>query len=262
VHARLTVLRKLPPSSTALFVKALLDQIPENSHEAVITVKQEGMPDAPSNGHNAAASPLKYDPTVAFVLEIATRLAVTDEDSVDAVGTEVFDTVQGILRDSTQWHPITVSRATFYALKLLRASYDHDFANVPYLLHSIATLPSNLLARTADLALAGLTICIDQPGPLRSEMMTSPDFWKLLHTMSKNAKSAPLVFGILERGTSGNPPAIMADNYEAAVGLLNEFASAARRRAPPRPEADTRRAEQQGEKIEKIGKRYVWDPTL
>lgn len=251
-------IRKLPPSSTKVLIQALLDQLPESNHEAVITVKQEGMPTLPPNGQNSSSGgPLKYDPTVAFLLEFVTRLAVKDQEAVETMGKEVFDAMQGILRDPAQWHPITVSRATFYALKLLKVSYDHDYANVPYLLHSIATLPQNVLAKAAELALAGLTVCIDQPGPLRSEIMTSPDFWKLLHTLSRSPKFAGMVFGILERGTSGNPPAIMADNYEAAVGLLNEFATAARPRPAPAPEAGPARPDQA---VEKPKKKYEFGP--
>ena len=247
---------RLPPSSTKTLIQALLSQLPESNHEAVITVKQEGLATPPPNGQNTSG-PLKYDPTVAFLLEFVTRLAIKDDEAIEAMGKEVFDTMQGILRDPAQWHPITVSRATFYALKLLKASYDHDYANVPYLLHSIATLPQNVLIKASDLTLAGLTVCIDQPGPLRSEIMTSPDFWKLLHTLSKSPKSAAMVFGILERGTSGNPPAIMADNYEAAVGLLNEFATAAISRTAPESESSPRRPEQQVEKPKKKDEKAV-----
>lgn len=75
--------------------------------------------------------------------------------------------------------------------------------------------------------------------------MTSPDFWKLLHALSRTPESAAMVFDILERGTSGNPPAIMADNYEAAIGLLNEFASAASARQSSETAAGPRRPEQQ-----------------
>lgn len=57
--------------------------------------------------------------------------------------------------------------------------------------------------------------------------MTSPDFWVILETLSSHSESAATVFEILESGISGSPPAIMAENYEAAVKLLNSFASAA-----------------------------------
>ena len=74
--------------------------------------------------------------------------------------------------------------------------------------------------------------------------MTSPDFWKLLHALSRNPESAAVVFNILEKGTSGTPPAIMADNYEAAIGLLNEFASAASVRQSSETDSGPRRHEQ------------------
>lgn len=57
--------------------------------------------------------------------------------------------------------------------------------------------------------------------------MTSPDFWAILRTLAGRPESAALVFGILERGITGDPQAILADNYEAAISLLNDFATAA-----------------------------------
>lgn len=39
--------------------------------------------------------------------------------------------------------------------------------------------------------------------------------------------AARVVFDLLERACTGVPPAIMANNYEAAILLLGEFASAA-----------------------------------
>lgn len=104
---------------------------------------------------------------------------------------------------------------------------DHDFVNVPIFLHTISSLPQDLLLKTADIILSGLSICTRDPGPLRSEMMTSPDFWVILRVVAGDANAAAQIFDILERSTTGTPPAIMADNYEAAISLLNHFASAA-----------------------------------
>lgn len=117
-------------------------------------------------------------------------------------------------------------------LRLILALQDHDFANVPFLLHTISSLPQDALGKTSDLVFTGLTLCVDRPGPLRSEMMTSPDFWAILKAFTRHAESAPLAFDILEKGSAGNPPAIIADNFEAAVSLLNEFASAAHIKRP------------------------------
>jgi brefeldin A-resistance guanine nucleotide exchange factor 1 len=58
--------------------------------------------------------------------------------------------------------------------------------------------------------------------------MTSPDFWVILRNLAGNSQAAPTVFEILEGVAVGSPPTIMADNYESAVKLLNEFATAGR----------------------------------
>jgi brefeldin A-resistance guanine nucleotide exchange factor 1 len=114
-----------------LLVEALLEQLPEDNNNTVISVKHENIPQpAPINGHEAGQQPLEYDPSVNFLLEVSTRLALKSEAAVEAFGKQVFDVLQGILRDSSQWHAITVSRATFYSLSILRSSYvrlhDHE----------------------------------------------------------------------------------------------------------------------------------------
>ena len=93
-------------------------------------------------------------------------------------------------------------------------------------LHTISSFKKELFERAAPLVLQGLTQCIKDPGPLRNEIMTSPDFWVILRNLTSNAQAAPTVFEILEGVAVGSPPTIMADNYESAVELLNEFASA------------------------------------
>jgi golgi-specific brefeldin A-resistance guanine nucleotide exchange factor 1 len=84
-----------------------------------------------------------------------------------------------------------------------------------------------MLKKTSEMVLQGIKQCIAEPGPLRSEIMTSPDFWVVLGTLANQPNCAHTVFEMLESGVSGSPPAILADNYQAAITLLNEFASAA-----------------------------------
>jgi brefeldin A-resistance guanine nucleotide exchange factor 1 len=93
-------------------------------------------------------------------------------------------------------------------------------------LHTISSFKKDLFDKSAPLVLQGLNQCIKEPGPLRNEIMTSPDFWVILRNLTSNAQSAPTVFEILEDVAVGSPPTIMADNYESAVKLLNDFASA------------------------------------
>ena len=57
--------------------------------------------------------------------------------------------------------------------------------------------------------------------------MTSPDFWAILRTLGGHPDSAAGAFDVLEASLEGSPSAIIADNYEAAVTLLTDFATAA-----------------------------------
>ncbi|RDA90418.1 hypothetical protein CP533_6962 [Ophiocordyceps camponoti-saundersi (nom. inval.)] len=222
----------LSAQSTLNLAQALLDQIPENDRVAVISVKQDSVPAPPTINQGPAISSTAYDPSTVFILEFVTILATRDGASVEAVGKDLFDVLQTLLRDFTNWHPIITSRATFFALVILKHGYDHDFINVPFLLHSISSLPQDLLFRASEMILQGLAICTDQPGPLRSEMMTSPDFWAIMRVLAGSPESAALVFRILEKGSMGSPPAIMAENYEPAVSLLVHFASGAKSHEP------------------------------
>jgi len=97
----------------------------------------------------------------------------------------------------------------------------------------VSSLSKDTLGKTADVVLQGIKLCIAEPGPLRSEIMTSPDFWVVLGTLASKQESAQTVFEILESGASGSPSSIISDNYEAAILLLNEFASGASVGAPP-----------------------------
>jgi brefeldin A-resistance guanine nucleotide exchange factor 1 len=93
-------------------------------------------------------------------------------------------------------------------------------------LHAISSFKKELFEKSAPFVIQGLNQCIKESGPLRNEMMTSPDFWVILRNLASNPQTAPAVFEILEGVAIGSPPTVMADNYESAVKLLNDFASA------------------------------------
>ncbi|KAG6042156.1 hypothetical protein E4U41_004960 [Claviceps citrina] len=219
-------IRNLSVPSTTHLIEALLDQIPEDDQNTVITVKQDTIPTASATTRAVASFQPTYDPTVAYILEFCTILALKNEELIQTMGRAVFDAAVGFLRDPAKWHPITLSRATFHALSILKKSYDFDFIKVHSLLHTIANLPQHVLVQTSDIISSGFVICTDQPGALRNEMMKSPDFWAILRLLARNQVSAASVFSILESSVTGSPPAISADNYEATIGLLGYFATA------------------------------------
>ncbi|KAL2135878.1 hypothetical protein VTI74DRAFT_6477 [Chaetomium olivicolor] len=216
----------LPSHSLEALVDALLDQIPEDSGSTVITVKAENIPPSQVNGQKTPQTAV-YDPGLVYILEFCTVLVLRDESTVELLGRRVVEAIQAILRDVPRYHPILIERATFYLFTLLHASYDYDYVRVPILLHTVSSFPNDTLIKASGLVLRGLKLCTETPCPLRNEIMTSPDFWVILQTLATSPDAAPAVFEILEGGVSGTPSAIMADNYEAAVALLNEFASMA-----------------------------------
>lgn len=223
--------------------EALLKHVPggegdEDGSPRVIAVKpSEGALPAPTplrvsqNGSTTNKVPQgpqtpTYDPALVYVLELATILALRDEETITVLGEDVAGALQRVIRDADGLHPVALSRSVFYLLSLLRASNDHGYIRAPVILHSISSFKPELLKQCAQPILKGIQSCVGGPAELKKEMATSPDFWAVLRTLQPEADVASLVFGIVETVAGGSPPAITADNYEDAVKLLNAFASA------------------------------------
>ncbi|EDN92618.1 hypothetical protein SS1G_08481 [Sclerotinia sclerotiorum 1980 UF-70] len=217
----------MPVDSLRPLIQALISQLPDDPSSVVISVKSEvDPPSSPINGINGASSGPVYDPSMVYILELCTVLAIRDKETIDAFGADVAEALQNVIRNSASWHTLMVSRTIFYLLHLLHASYEQPYIRVPVVLHAISSFKKDLFEKSATLVLQGLTQCIKEPGPLRNEIMTSPDFWVILKNLATSPSSASAVFEILEGVAIGSPPTIMADNYESAVKLLNDFATA------------------------------------
>ncbi|PQE10189.1 Sec7 domain-containing protein [Rutstroemia sp. NJR-2017a WRK4] len=217
----------MPVESLAPLLQALIDRLPDDPSSVVISVKTEvERPLSPTNGLPVVPTGPVYDPSMVYILELCTTIVMRDPKTIDAHGKEVADALQNVIRNANSWHPLVVSRTIFYLLHLLRASYDHSYIRVPVVLHAISSFKKELFEKSAPFVIQGLNQCIKESGPLRNEMMTSPDFWVILRNLASNPQSAPAVFEILEGVAIGSPPTVMADNYESAVKLLNDFASA------------------------------------
>lgn len=112
----------LSSHSLESLVDALLAQIPEDNGLTVITVKTENIPQ-PSNGQKARQTTAVYDPGLVYILEFCTILALRDENTIEALGKQVVEAMQEILRDVARYHPVLIERATYYLFNLLKASY-------------------------------------------------------------------------------------------------------------------------------------------
>lgn len=105
-------------------MEALFSQLPEDSAPAVIVVKPE-RPGPVSRTPSARVDPNqpKYDPSMIFNLELATVLTLRDERTLEALGETLATTLQTLVRDAKNLHPLTVSRVVSYLLNLLRLSH-------------------------------------------------------------------------------------------------------------------------------------------
>ncbi|RKF65669.1 Uncharacterized protein GcC1_117003 [Golovinomyces cichoracearum] len=248
---------KLPIKNLEVLVKALLERMPNDPSSMIITVKKEAEVSTES-----LKTPTKgpvYDPALVYLLEFSIQIALQNNDTVTAMGGDVSRALFNFLRNPSHYHWILVSRAVFYLLTLLRASYEHDFIRVPVVLHTISSFKKDLFIKSASFILQGLDLCIEQPSPLRNEIMISPDFWSILRNLMGDLSSASIVFKFLEDVALGSPPSIMADNYESAVQLLHDFASAGRVGATSEQKKDNRskRAGHQSVKSEQQEKKQI-----
>lgn len=217
--------------------------LPRDASPKIAVVKPEIVAPTPirTNGTTITPSQPQYDPAMVCLLEFVTILAMRDDETITSVGVDVARALQASIRNAERFHPIIVSRLTYYLLGLIKKSnvittmfnvdvadvlQDHDFVRAPVVLHHIASFPPELLKHCANNILKGLLECISGSGGLRSEMASSPDFWSLLHSLRALPDGAPLAFRIIEDIASGSPSTITADNYEPAVSLLDAFAVA------------------------------------
>ncbi|EEP80403.1 conserved hypothetical protein [Uncinocarpus reesii 1704] len=139
-------------------------------------------------------------------------------------------TLQNIIRDAKNIHPLMLSRVIYYLLVLLRRSYligsqDHSFMRPPVVLHSISSFEQDILENSAVPIIAGLT-SIGNETQLWKEITKYPDFWSIIQRLHQHQDGGAMIFDLLRNIVESDPPVINADNYEAAVGIANDFANA------------------------------------
>ncbi|KAF2265766.1 cytohesin-2 [Lojkania enalia] len=220
---------QLPVETLRSLLLSLLEHIPEDGSPRVIVVKPE-MPQTTSPRSNGSRSKMNrptYDPSLVFVLELATVLALRDDETVEQLAKDVVDSLKSVIRDASTHHPVVIARSVYYLLSILKASNDIDLIRAPVLLHTFSSFNQDLLKHCAQPLLKGLSDCCKGPSGLRSELSSSPDFWAILNTLHSVPEAAGDVFQLVEDLTTSSQPGISADNYEAAIALLNEFATAA-----------------------------------
>jgi golgi-specific brefeldin A-resistance guanine nucleotide exchange factor 1 len=212
----------LPAPQVKLLVQGLLAMLPDES-SPLVTVKTDRPPTATGR---PSKNGTVYNASTVFLLEMATALTLRDEDTIAAAGEMLTASLQTSIRDAANLHPLAASRMVLYLLDSLRLAFEYDFIRAPVVLHAISSFDDTVLDHTAEAVLQGLTDCIAKPGPLRNEIVNSPDFWSILQRLHQHKTEADHVFEILQNIASSQPTVVTADNYESAIALANDFASA------------------------------------
>lgn len=112
----------MPIDSLQHLVEALLAQLPDDPSSIGFSVKSENDAPALSNGQSSKSGPV-YDPAMVYLLELCTVLALRDQETVKALGADVAEALQNVLRHAASYHFIMISRTLLYQLHLLHASY-------------------------------------------------------------------------------------------------------------------------------------------
>ncbi|KAK4913266.1 GDP/GTP exchange factor for ARF, partial [Elasticomyces elasticus] len=124
-----TYLAGMPALQIEILVNALLSEMPD-APSPVVVVKPDIRPapvTARVNGTRIGKHGPEYDPGSVFLLELVTRLALRDEETMSATGELVTNALQAAVRGADQLHPIAASRIVTYLFDLLRHSYTYDW---------------------------------------------------------------------------------------------------------------------------------------
>lgn len=113
----------MPVDSLKPLVQALLSQLPDDPTSIVISVKSEADNSASANGQRPASNAPVYDPSMVYLLELCTVLTLRDEETIAALGGDVAEALQNVMRNQKGWHSIMTTRTIYYLLNLLHASY-------------------------------------------------------------------------------------------------------------------------------------------
>ena len=219
-------LLSLPSTPLANLVTKLLAHVPSEATPVVAKVKSDVTVHGfnKPNSRQVAALPV-YDPSLVYTLELLTILATKNKHATSSIEKDIVETLYGVVRNSSA-HPITVSRAVFYLLKVLHAKHGSPNLRTPVILHRISSLDTSVMQAAALPILKGLSDCLESPTPLRSEILSTPDFWSTLREAHAIAEAAEGTFQLLVAVVEDFRLSITADNYEAVISLLQDVATA------------------------------------
>jgi brefeldin A-resistance guanine nucleotide exchange factor 1 len=118
--------RKLGSDASKALMTALLESVTidasEDSRPISPTATAKADVTAPINDQESKAK--AYDPSILFLLEMGTSLAIRDEESMRNLSAEVAGYCTEILRQRKHLHPIQLERSLIYLLALKKRGHE------------------------------------------------------------------------------------------------------------------------------------------
>jgi hypothetical protein len=104
---------------------SLLENVTIDAPDAALDQSNPSTPNIRVKDLNGPGSQEKaYDPSMLFLLELATSLAIRDEESMKDLSAEVTGYCTEILRQRKHLHPILVERTLIYLMALKKRGHE------------------------------------------------------------------------------------------------------------------------------------------
>lgn len=170
---------------------------------------------------NPGQMPPVYDPSTLLRIEIATALALKDQEHTKLFGPRVLDRLKSIIQQASQNHTLMTERALAYLLRLYQATLEVDSVSPSTMIQDLAALDDAILQRTAVPIAYGLLGCLRVDSAI-PQIASSTETFDLVSKINMHPDAASLIFEIVSLLSS----AVSSDNYESMIKILDGFASA------------------------------------
>jgi hypothetical protein len=125
----------------AALLESVVIDATEDSNPSTPDSKVKGDPPASPSMQNGQESKEKlYDPSMLFLLEMGTSLAIRDEESMRQLSAEVAGYCTEILRQRKHLHSILIERSLIYLLALKKRGHETVASRMTALIHRASIL--------------------------------------------------------------------------------------------------------------------------
>ena len=109
---------------SAILANVTIDANENASDQPILNTPNSKPKEMALNGGQETSSDKTYDPSMLFLLELATALAMRDRESMQELSAEVIGYCLEILRQRKLLHPIFIQRTLIYLLAMKKRAHE------------------------------------------------------------------------------------------------------------------------------------------